>query len=276
MENPPVVGQAPQGRRAGRMPLVPLMGVLAALATGVAGFAIVLQLQEREKRQVAERELHLVRAENDELRGRVDEIEKTRAAMEDELARAKRELLLSKDELAQAVKAQDTLQRSIDDREQEIARLTHTLEQAQTDSKQATSTLESERDAVKRQIADLERAKRELEAKVMELAGGQPTVELDKVFVTNDAASNLVPVTATSQLASTGQVVVVNREYDFIVMNLGRTHGLNVGQEFQVVRGDDVLGRVKVEKVYDELSAATILPESRKDQIREGDTVKAL
>jgi hypothetical protein len=37
-----------------------------------------------------------------------------------------------------------------------------------------------------------------------------------------------------------------------------------------------VLGRVKVEKVYDELSAAAILPESQKNNIREGDAVKAL
>jgi hypothetical protein len=33
---------------------------------------------------------------------------------------------------------------------------------------------------------------------------------------------------------------------------------------------------VKVEKVYDELSAAAILPDSKKDIIREGDLVKAL
>ena len=39
---------------------------------------------------------------------------------------------------------------------------------------------------------------------------------------------------------------------------------------------DEVLGRVKVEKVYDELSAAAILPDSQEDNIREGDTVTAL
>ena len=85
-----------------------------------------------------------------------------------------------------------------------------------------------------------------------------------------------MPVATTSKASADGQVVVVNREYDFIVMNLGKNHGLSVGQEFQIVRGAEVLGKVKVEKVYDELSAATILPESQKDRIREGDTVKAL
>ena len=85
-----------------------------------------------------------------------------------------------------------------------------------------------------------------------------------------------MPVAAVSSTVDSGQVVVVNREYDFIVMNLGKNHGLSVGQEFKVVRGNEVLGRVKVEKVYDELAAAAILPESQKDNIREGDGVKAL
>lgn len=81
---------------------------------------------------------------------------------------------------------------------------------------------------------------------------------------------------AGASSASDGQVVVVNREYDFIVMNLGKNQGLIVGQEFQVMRNREVLGRVKVEKVYDELSAAAILPNSKKDSIREGDSVRAL
>ena len=80
----------------------------------------------------------------------------------------------------------------------------------------------------------------------------------------------------TSAAFTEGQVVVVNREYDFIVMNRGKNHGLSVGQEFQIVRGNQVLGKVKVEKVYDELSAAAILPDSQKDNIKEGDAVKAL
>ena len=73
-----------------------------------------------------------------------------------------------------------------------------------------------------------------------------------------------------------GQVIVVNREYDFIVVNLGSNQGLTLGQEFHIVRGDQVLGRVKVEKLYDELSAAAILPNSDKDAIREGDAVRPI
>ncbi len=115
---------------------------------------------------------------------------------------------------------------------------------------------------------------RSLETKVLELSG-QPTVELDKVVVSS-GESPAAAKAVTPASGREGQVIVVNREYDFIVMNLGKNNGLEIGQQFQIVRGEEVLGWVKVEKVYDELAAAAILPQSKKEQIREGDVVKAL
>jgi predicted RNase H-like nuclease (RuvC/YqgF family) len=188
----------------------------------------------------------------------------------------------SEAELAKSQEAQQALSRSVEDREREIGRLTKEMDQIRSERDRISaklSDLQSERDTVQRQVAELEKAKGELESKVMELSGGQPLVELEKVRVSGEslpsAAGTVVPA-STALGPSQGQVVVINREYDFIVMNLGKNQGLTVGQEFDVVRGEEILGRVKVEKVYDELSAAAILPDSRKDQIREGDTVKSI
>lgn len=277
-------------QRAGKM-LVPLLGVLAVLAMGVAAFAIVLQMQERDKRQATERQLHLAMAENDDLKGRLDELQQEKARIDEELGRVRKDLTQSKDDLLKAVEAQETLARSVEDREREISRLSKDLDQARNESKQIgtqLSGLQTERESLKQQLADLERAKGELESKVMELSE-RPTVELEKVTVTNDASTSqpsaaaagagvAMPVSGTT--GSVGRVMVINRDYDFIVMSLGKNQGVSVGQEFQVIRGTDVLGKVKVEKVYDELSAATILPGSQKDAIRageaDGDAVRAL
>ena len=270
-----------RARQAGKM-LVPLLGILAFLAMAVAAVAIVLQMQEREKRITKEQELRLALAENDDLKGRLEDIQQAKAKVEDDLARLRKEYAESQEKLVQAVQAKETLSRSIEDREKEIGRLTKDLEDARAKQKEVAaqlSELQTERDAVKRHLADLEQAKGELESKVMELSQG-PAVELDKVLVTGDQAqgarSPAVGAVTTVSAGPQGQVMVVNREYDFIVMNLGKNHGLSVGQEFQIVRGNEVLGKVKVEKVYDELSAAAILPESHKDSMREGDTVRAL
>ncbi len=286
-----------RSRQSGKM-LVALLGVLAVLAMGVAAFAIVLQTQERDKRQAKERELELATAENGELKAQFEELQQAKTHIDEELTRTRKELSQLQQEIAKSVETQQTLSRSVEDREKEIGRLTKDLEQVRNDAKQNTSQfsdLQKERDVMRKQLADLEKAKSDLEAKVMELSG-RPTVELDKVVVgdtprgavSGGAAARPVSATATAAVipssaslgaaggSSDGQVVVINREYDFIVMNLGKNHGLSVGQEFQIVRGNAILGKVRVEKVYDELSAAAILPNSQKDSIREGDAVRAL
>ena len=273
--------------QAGKM-LVPLLAVLVVLSMGVAAVAIVLQMQEREKRQAKEQELYQSQSENDELKSKLQAMEQDKARAEESLASTRKDLTQAQDELAKAVDAKETLSRSVEDREREIARLTKDVEQTRQEAKQAgkqLADLREERDTAKRQLADLEQAKQDLETKVMELTE-KPTVELEKVLVTPDqalgaaspqsASPGVVMPASASAGANTGQVVVVNREYDFIVMNLGKNHGLSVGQEFQIVRGTQVLGKVKVEKVYDELSAAAILPESQKNNIREGDAVRPL
>lgn len=269
------------GEEAGKT-LVPLLSVLVVLAMGVAGVAVYLQMQERDRRQAKERELHLAVAENDDLKVRLQDVQQAKSRIEDDFRQARQELVEAEAGLAKSQEAQQTLSRSVEDREREIGRLTKESDQVRSERDQIAaklSDLQSERDTVRRQVAELEQAKGELESKVMELSGGQPLVELEKVRVSGDSAPSAAGMVVPASAAlgpSQGQVVVINREYDFIVMNLGKNQGLTVGQEFHVVRGEEVLGRVKIEKVYDELSAAAILPDSRKDQIREGDTVKSI
>lgn len=278
---------ASQWDRRGKL-LVPLLGFLAVLAMGVAAFGIVMLQQEKDKRIAKERELKLAVAENEELKARANELEQAKAAVEDQLAKANKDVSQAKQDLVKAVEARDALTKSVEDREQEIKRLAKDLEQAQTQQKQAVSQLsdlQTERDSIKKQLTDLESAKSALESKLAE-ATGRPTVELDRVVVGgqpggDSASASMAPSQAAGSSAApasgtNGQVVVINREYDFIVMNMGRNHGLAIGQQFKIVRGSEVLGTVKVEKVYDELSAAAILPDSKKDSIKEGDAVVAL
>lgn len=260
--------------------LVPILGAVAVLAIGAAAISLAFQVQERQRRMAKERELELATAENVDLKGQLEELRQRRARLEEDLARLRQELTNAQAEMAKAVEAQEVLARSVEDREEEIARLTKDVEQARTDAEQAAaqlSVLQTERDTMQQQLVDLDRAKGELEAKVMELAG-RPTVELEKVLVGGSRMDGALvqPAGLSPGTSSTGQVVVVNREYDFIVMNLGRNQGLSVGQEFQIVRGAAILGRVRVEKVYDELSAAAILPESQTQSIQEGDLIRAL
>ena len=209
-----------------------------------------------------------------------DEREWTRGellAEANRIAHGLRSLGLAQGELVRSAESQDALTKSIADREEEIARLSTDLVQTTQENettRDQMAALRSEYEGMTQQLDDLEQAKADLETKVLELSG-RPTVELAKIRVAGDYAGRGVamPVSVATQ---DGQVVVINREYNFIVMNLGKNHGLSIGQEFKIVRDNQVLGRVRVEKVYDELSAAALLPNSKKSSIREGDLVTSL
>ena len=268
-------------RRLGRSgkSLVPLLAVAAVIGVIGTASSVFIGLQEHTKRLVKEKELREAKVQNDSLQSRVKDLQLAKARIEDDLTQVQKQLAQSQEELAKAVETRTTLSRSVEDREQQITRLNQDLADARNEAKSISSQvaqLQSERDGIKQQLAQLEQAKTDLEAKVIEASDQRPTVELEKVLVKNNGEGASGSNGPTPISFADGQVVVVNREYDFIVMNMGKNHGLSVGQEFQVLRDSQVLGKVKIEKVYDELSAATILPESQKDDIREGDTVKAL
>ena len=252
---------------------VPLLSVLAVLALLVAGVAIALQMQERTKRLAKERELLMAKSENEDLQQRLTDTRSAKERVEGELTRTKDELAKDVQQLEEERKAKETLAKSVDERQHEIDRLAKDLDQFRGERQalaQQVTQLQQERDGLQGKVGALEQAKTELDNKVTELSK-HPSVELDRVVVNGSGSS-----TVSSGGALQGQVLVVNRDYDFIVMNLGRNHGLSVGQEFQVSRGSDVLAHVKVEKIYDELSAAAIMPNSKKDDIKEGDEVHAI
>ncbi|MCQ9208360.1 MAG: hypothetical protein NG712_03175 [Omnitrophica bacterium] len=72
-----------------------------------------------------------------------------------------------------------------------------------------------------------------------------------------------------------GKVLVVNREFKFVVVDLGRKDGVTVGDEFRIYHGSEEIGKVQIEKVYDAMSTAAILPGSQEQEIDEETIVKS-
>ncbi|MBI3324744.1 MAG: hypothetical protein HYZ92_05640 [Candidatus Omnitrophica bacterium] len=269
--------------------LVIIVGMIAVVASGAAATAVVFQMRERDLRLQRESELKALRSEKVELEQQYNSVQEAKEQLEGELGRARTQFDQLTKQLTDERESKAMLVKSIDERQREIDRLSKDAEQWHAEREQLTeqlTKLKSEEQELQAQLAQMQQAKSELETKMAALPE-QPTVELDRVVVTDGASPSSTATGAASPggafqpagsqvSAVQGQVIVVNREYDFVVINMGRNQGLEVGQEFRLVRGDRVVGRVKVEKLYDELSAASIMPESDRDAIREGDLVKAI
>jgi len=160
---------------------------------------------------------------------------------------------------------------------------------------------ENDLSQIRVKLNDLESQKAQLETKVKDLEEQakqalSKDVELGKIVVSPDAATGAQEhLTPESDLSSqpistspsvsvkeerqesppglTGKVLVLNKEYNFAVINLGSADGVNIGDIFSVYHNNNYIGDVKIEKVHDSMSAAGFASTAIKDSISEGDKV---
>ena len=73
-----------------------------------------------------------------------------------------------------------------------------------------------------------------------------------------------------------GKVLTLNRTYNFVILDIGKNDGIEIGTVLIVYRVDQFVAKVQVEKVYDSLSSATILKDWTVMPVAEGDSVGIL
>ena len=166
----------------------------------------------------------------------------------------------------------DQLKSDLDAQKASRVSLEVKFNQAQEEAKQARA-----------QLNDLESQKSELERKIGELEQKTSGVELGKIIVSPEqqnaapakesSPKNANPASSSKSSGIDGKVLVVNKEYNFAVINMGSKDGISLGSEFSVYNGDKYLGDIKVEKLRDSMAAAGFVSEGLKDKISEGDKV---
>ncbi|MFC1805339.1 hypothetical protein ACFLZ3_05930 [Candidatus Omnitrophota bacterium] len=130
---------------------------------------------------------------------------------------------------------------------------------------------------LKLQLAGLEKAE-DKESKIMVASGD---IELGEIIVKPESAKNkeVRKSSGSSTKAEpgisvpVGNVMVVSKEYDFAVIDLGSKDGVKPGDRFAVFRNDKFQGNLIVEKIHDLMSAVTFESARIKKVIREGDKV---
>lgn len=169
----------------------------------------------------------------------------------DELARTKQELQAARDEIAR-------LEGVVAEKERDLAIANERIDTLETEK----SNLENEIAGLNDQIEDLERQKEDLEAENKSL-----DLRLKKLLptVTTD-------VTDTPE-GLTGKVVLVNDDWNFIVVDLGVQDELAPLTSMLVHRGDHLVGKVRSTKVEDSMAVCEIDRDFEQMPIQTGDSV---
>jgi len=246
-------------------------------------------------------------AKNIQLQTQITELTARQRITEDKLEESKKQATEFQLKLQEARAQVEILTQQVDgltnDLTQErTARLkvVNSLDQINTDLKQQKvlrqdledklNQSEAEGKKIKDQIKVITQEKTDLEAKIKNLKSGAGGVELGKVVVNLDKESANQPIKEAEKFPNEssrlekkaeeslvkpleGKISVVNKEFNFAVINLGSKNDVKIGDEFSVMRRGKVVGNLKVEKVHEAMSAAGFAAEF-KDNIKENDVVQ--
>lgn len=150
-------------------------------------------------------------------------------------------------ELASEKEMSLTLKKELEDRDQQI--------------KATLDKLEREIEARKKAEAQLMIALKEkelLEAKMSNLAQSSKIIELEKIVIKPGSVIK-------------GNITMVNKEYGFVIVNLGSQHNLKVGDILSIYRSDEFIGKVQVERAEELISAAVVLADWQNIEFKEND-----
>lgn len=233
--------------------------LLVLLSCAVSGF--YLFQKERAKNVALQAELEEIKTKQKITETKLQESQKTAFALEDKLKAAKSQIDVLTGDLEQekALKLEALTQ---------IGQLKTVLEQQtglRSDLEERFSQAQEEVKKAQAQLKELQVKKEELEEKIkgLEVKNKEASgVELGRIVVNPEKTSNLE-----------GTVLVINKEYNFIVINLGSKDGVTAEDVFSVYHSDKYLGDIKVEKVHDSMAAAGFSSKELKNKVAEGDKV---
>ena len=259
-----------------------LVALLLSIALAV-NFALGRN-QEHARRVWAEDQLEKIRIAKEALEQERDQLVKTKEMMEQQLSDASAQAKDLAEQIAREKRARESLTEEIAQVRKEAMDRTQQIEKDKQSLADELAKAKQSYQALSNELTTLRQAKEALERRVKEMLAAQGK-QADKIVVKPNVGATPpptamgVPAPAPMMRIAAGgtlegKVLVVNREFNFIVVNLGSKDGIKSGTEFAVMRSNKQIGKAQVERIYDNMAAASLLAEEKKGDIREGDLVR--
>lgn len=166
-------------------------------------------------------------------------------------------------------------QGQLEDARQQIVQLRDDLAERTAElarANQQIATLEREKNTMQARIDDFEVQVATLEEEKMEMA---ETIEDQRIQIAELEAIAYPEIEGAvgTPPGLSGEIMVVNPEWNFVVLNVGSEQGLSVHTEMLVHREDHLVGRVRVSSVKTQNAIAEIMTDWQQAPLREGDHV---
>ena len=128
--------------------------------------------------------------------------------------------------------------------------------------------LEDEKASLESQVADLNAQIAGLQDQVAQLEEDKSVLEVQLEKCDKELHKEI-----TMKPGTTGTIVYANKDWNFVVIDIGSNDGVQSTAEMIVHRGEDMIGKIKISAVRDDVSIAEVLPDYQKATVKEGDDV---
>jgi len=244
------------------------ISVIVALIAGLAalGLTFVMKPKQQELKDNLASTTQDLQQKTGELASTKKELSTTQASLDE----TKTELATTKSDLETAKLAQEKAETRANEADAKVTDLTAQIASkdekiAEYDKKIAEAGAPIEE--MKAKIEDLNKQVAVIEGEKKQLA--------DKVKQQEAEIADLKGVDGKVVLPAglKGKVIVYNKSWNFVVIDLGRKDGALESGELTVFRNMKYVGRVKISAVNTKLCIANVLPEWSKLDLQPGDTV---
>jgi len=235
------------------------------------------QLQ-REKSNLA-LEVNTLNRERDEFKRQLEYNQKVMDGIAQDLVREKNDKFQINEMIKTIKNENEALRRQLKSIDSNRSNLEDKFVELQKDNSQLDTRLKEMETILQDRMAQIDTLKRQLDM----VHSGQPagsiseeakeSVELPPIVVRPQGNSSQTSAAGVvNNISSAGKILAVNKDNNFVVVDLGLGSGIKNGDTLQVYRDNDVIASVEVIQVRDKISACDIKKES--SPIKIGDTVR--
>ncbi|MFH1776791.1 MAG: hypothetical protein ABH952_04430 [Candidatus Omnitrophota bacterium] len=251
---------------------------IIAISAAVALYTI--KEDERNKRITAENKNTDLTAQKKKLERNLNETMEIKDKLQVDLAEQRLKAQQLAAQLEEELIEKENLQAQISAKEQETANLKDKIKNERETKLKLTNELSKtkrEHSKLQNEYDQLRMAKEALEEKIS-ARRTNGVVGLEKIVVMGKDGKLVSQPALSEELlqALNGEVLVVNKEFSFVVINLGNRDGLGQEMLLGIFRDDKLLAKVQVERIFDNMASAIILPEYNNVELKEGDRVKPI
>ena len=159
----------------------------------------------------------------------------------------------------------------LEDARTQIVQLNETIrakDQELEEKSNVIAGLEDEKASLTAQVADLNAQIAGLQDQVAQLEEDKSVLETQLEKCDKELHKEI-----TMKPGTTGTIVYANKDWNFVVIDIGSNDGVQSTAEMIIHRGEEMIGKIRISAVRDDVAIAEVLTDYQKATVKEGDHV---